>query len=826
MEFGNIPSRQKKVKRFGRNLNVKALYFDEEGLLAGDNKRLFRLSSDIEDFSPVSLNGSLKTYAITAILKKDNYYLLGTANDGVIKASLDFKKITYLNLPPLAKQKFPIKDILPLDNGQFCIATDGIGLIFIDGQGNFVKSLSHDVNNINSISSNGVYDVMIDKENILWVATYGGGINTRNLSANYFQNITHQINDKNSIVHSFTRSILEDKEGNIWFGTREGISIWNKKTNQWKNLPSLNKNNQTPSIIMNLKESGDFIWAATYGDGVFKINKKDFTAVQYHKTAPFDKRINVSRVYALATDAAGNCWLGGIEDKVQVITPNKGILSYPIAQARTIINSKNGGVIIGGRNGVQTILNEQVIDYEELKTGQNGLTYTNINCLHEDNSGNLTIGTNGNGLLFYNPNTQQVNALNISDGLPSDIVQGLIYDNEQTLWISTTKGLAAISFGKDTLVSIFNKADGLVSTEFNYSSFAKFSNGQLAFGGIDGVTLFMPAAIATQEYVPTVIFEDFEVLKTEDGKANSPLPSNINLAKNIKLAHYENAFRIKYAGILHSTPSKVRYSWTMEGMSDKWSDAAAENQINLNNLSSGNYVFKVKAANRDGVWSDTRQLNIEIQSPWWATTTAYIIYALLAIGLLIGAFYLVTALLKKQNADEQIAFFNNITHELKTPLTILLSTLEGASKTTDGDVQSNKKIKTTVKRLNTLFEQLLNFNKVTSNRFEKREIAKIPIKDHVQQIANSFKPLLEERNIAISLNNNLDQAVFYYDKEVLNKILFNLISNAVKYSKDDGAITIHLDNDKKNNLRVAVEDNGIGIPKDQQKFILKRYLSR
>ncbi len=806
-----------------KSLTIRDIYFNKNDLLVGSSEGLQLLDFENEMLNPITFNEAPPGFEVRCIYKSGLEYLIGTQNNGLFKCDAQFQKLTKITIPSFEQRNFPIHKIIPDRNGKIYVATDGGGLIYLDRDYSFLKSLVNDVNNPNSISSNGVYDMILGEENIFWIATYGGGLNILDISKSYFQNINHVPNDENSIIHSFTRSILQAKNGEIWFGTKEGISIWNRNKNQWKNIAALKENSTTSDIVMALAEDGNYVWAATYGNGVFKINKSNLTTQQFSSTPGAQQTIGLSKIYTILIDSKKNCWLGGIDGALHQITSEGLVNTFPIQQVRQIIETQNGNILAVGRNGVQKIRNGTIEDFEDLKSGQNGLEYNTISCIYEDKNQNLTVGTNGAGLIFYNPQSKKIKTLNRSNGLPSDLVQGVLYDEFGNLWASTSRGLASISLSpNDTTFKVFDKTDGLVSTEFNYGSYVKLSDQTLMFGGIDGLVYFDPGEIKNQDYLPRIIFEELDLFNKKEESNATHLLTDINSIDEVTLKYFENSFSLKFIGILHSTPEKVKYSWNMDGVNEGWSTPNTENRITFSNLSPGDYTFGVKAANRDGVWGAERQLQIKITPPWWASNIAYLIYGLLAIGAIIGVVYLTGVFVNKRNAEEQIAFFSNITHELKTPLTILLSTLDAAPKESNNQ-DSNKKIRSTVSRLNTLFDQLLNFNKVTSGNFQKSQIEKIHLGNHIDQVVNGFKPLMDKKNISFELSNKWKQEVFYYDQEVFNKVLFNLVSNAIKYSKEDGSIKISLLEGRSDDLKLSIEDTGIGIPKDQQKLILKRY---
>ena len=811
-----------RFQQFLPTLNIKSLLIENDRLLVGSTEGLKIFQVSTGKLQPNLENKVLNNSSITCLYKDQTSLLVGTSESGLYKMTLDFNQFEKIKLFS-GEKAFRINDIIPDEKGNLFIGTDGGGLLYLDKAFQVLNIFKNDVDNAYSISSNGLYDILLGKENILWVATYGGGLNKIELSENSFSNIAHQMNDPNSIGHDFSRAILEDKEGSIWFGTKAGISIWNRKENSWYHIPKIGETNRERDIVMALAEDEKNIWATTYGRGAFKIAKSNYSTIQYNNENG-DIKIGLSKIYVVMVDRQKNCWLGGIDGNVQRIDNNGQVKEFPIKNVKSIIEKKDGTILLAGRNGVHLIRNEVVTELESLKPGKGKLDYTTLNCIAEDSKGNLIIGTNGAGLVFYNEQYKTIHTLHRGNGMPSDVIQGVLQFDDETLWVSTTQGLTNIMISPtDTIIKIFNKSDGLNSTEFNYGSFSKLKDGTFLFGGVNGVTYFDPAQITSREEVPKVVFEELHLFNKKIEPEEEPLKGNINFVDNLELNHKDHSLTIKFIGILQSNPENVKYSWKMDGVSNVWSEPTTEDQINFTNLASGKYVFRVKAANRDGIWGPQRQLNFTIATPWWATTWAYILYFIIGLAIIAVLFYLGGVIINKQNADEQIAFFNNITHELKTPLAILLSSLDSSAPSENGANDNNKKIKSTVSRLNTLFDQLLNFSKVTSGHYQELVVTKIALKSHIEQIINNFTPLLEKRNLSIEIKDEWSKEIFYYDKEVFDKILFNLISNAVKYSTDNGSIKVNLMDGKKGELKLSVEDDGIGIPKDQQKFILKRY---
>lgn len=807
------------MKRVIANHNIQAIKQFEDKLVVGTPKGLFIFDLKTEVFKEIPTG--VKNNNISSISTINNQILVGFKDGTLVKLEANFKDVTLLELG--FNSTNPITDIIKNTKNNLLIATDGSGIFEVDSMFVMINHYTENVNNKHSLSSNGVYDICVDKENILWVATYGGGVNFFNSNQLPVTNIQHEINNTNSIIANFTRAITKDNNGKFWFGTKKGLSIWDPETNKWKHLEHLlgdSKKNQT--IILSLLTDDNVIWVGTYNKGLFKINSKTLKITPYNKATGFDI---IKKIYALYKDAKGNLWAGGIEKDLTVLDKNNNIYTYPIQQIKSISENKKGEILVACKQGVFKInhTNRTFGLIEDLLSDSSNLSYSTINATQQMENGNLLVATNGAGLLFYNTETKNLKKISVVNGMPSDVIQGLIATNNNTIWASTTKGIANIKITEnDTIIDVYDKKDGLATTEFNYGSFKKIDDNLIAFGGVDGVTLFNPNKIEEKLYKPEIIFNSFKLSNKIIEPNQSPLEKHINKTEALELNHEQNSIEIDFTGILHSAPSKVKYKWMLEGFDEQWSPVTNQNFATYTNLSPGNYLFKVKAYSKHDNESSERQLKINIASPWWATKKAYLLYALLTFALVYAIIHFTSLIIKKRNADQQIDFFNNVTHEIKTPLAILISSLDNVTESVDSTEDSKERIKTTIKRINSLFEQMLNFQKVTADDNSIQDISKIDVYEQIKQRINNFKPLTKDQNLDVVFNNEWTED-FYFNKESLDKILLNLISNAIKYSFKDGTIFINTNKTKSGDLRIEIKDEGLGIPKDQQKHILNQY---
>lgn len=805
-----------KTERLVKDINVQTIDFYNDYILLGTSKGLYSYHISTTKLQSISLESS--NYNVTFVGGFEEFILVGTKTGVILKLDAQLSKIGEINF--LDNIQIPINDIIEDELRNFYVGTDGKGLYYVNREFEILAHYQDNQDNKNSLSSNGIYDLELGQENILWIATYGGGINYNDANQELFTKIQHKIREDNSIIENFTRAIAKDKNENIWFGTRRGVSVWDKQKNNWRHFKNFN-DSDFPDIILSLESDRNLMWVGTYNHGVYAINTNTF------KVETGLPSINIKSVFHIFKDSHDNIWFGGIDGNLIQKTSKGDLKSFPIQQIKYITESKNTGLIYAaGRYGVFKIdpVKNEFENISQIQSNQKKLSYSNINHLEVDEDERLIIGTNGAGLLIYDQTTEEVTRLNIDSGLPSDIVQSIIIEEKNNYWLGTARGLAhAVLKSNDTIINVFDKQDGLASTELNYGSVAKLNENLYAFGGPSGITLFNPAEVKDKNYTPDLVFDEFSLFNSVVQPGEEPLEKHINETKSIRLNYNQNSIEFKFTGISFSTPSKIKYSWKLSGFDESWSKPTETNFANYTNLSPGNYTFKVRAYNKYGILRSYREIDLTINSPWWATNQAYVIYSILVILLIWLIIHVTSVIVNKKNADEQIHFFNSITHEIKTPLAVLMSSLNNLSNKDEDSEKTKKRISTTVKRINSLFEQILNFHRISAHRKNNTRIEKINIYTHIEKIIADFEPLLEEQNIKVELYNNWGNKHFYYDREVLDKTVMNLLSNAIKYSNANSIITIELYKSISKDLIIKVIDNGIGIPKEQQKYILKKY---
>ncbi|MEO8534882.1 MAG: ATP-binding protein, partial [Flavobacterium sp.] len=476
-----------------------------------------------------------------------------------------------------------------------------------------------------------------------------------------------------------------------------------------------------------------------------------------------------------------------------------------------------------------------------------------ILSIYESNDKTIWIGTDGEGLFNYNKKNKKFSNYNNFPGFKEKSVRAIISDNNGSLWVSGGSGLTKLDF-KNKKSTNFNKDDGLVDNDFNNNAVFKDGNGELYFGSYEGVNFFNPNEIKKTEKAPRLYFSDFKLFNrsVKPDEDTSPLTKVIAQTKEITLNHTQSVFTIEYVGISYNYSKKNQYAYYLQGFEKDWNYVGDNRTATYTNLAPGNYVFKVKSANADGSWSNVLlELKIKILPPWWKTFWAYLLYSSVLIFLLIyfnkmyqNRFKARQAIIleKEKNIqseklnNKKLQFFTNISHEFRTPLTLIINPLEDILRSKNLSPEIHNKLKIVHKssdRLSRLINELMDFNKLEFNKIFL-QAKKIEVVAFTQGIIGYFDEEAAARNITINFESAFDELEDWLDPKMLEKILFNIISNAFKFTPDNGSITIStaqsdadnsllIDGNKVPSFSITITDTGSGIHKKDLKRIFDRF---
>ncbi|MBK3518232.1 hybrid sensor histidine kinase/response regulator transcription factor [Carboxylicivirga marina] len=801
----------------------------DKSLLIGTLSGLYQINTTTKAIENIHIRSQLLSQLnqqdIMVTYKSDKHLLLGTRNSEAYKFKIDSDSIRFITKETLvdSDNRRPIYDIkLSPDKQSYTIAIDGYGLVFTDLDLKQTNTYFAD-NTEGSLTTNGLYQVHYSSDNILWLATYGGGIIMSDPNKKKFKVAKKVPFNSNSIRNNIVNAVLEYKNS-IWFGTKDGISIYYPSTDKWKHLPPLSRSVKRPFQVMSmcLGEDGS-IWVATYGRGLIKINPQTFQREQIYKASKGWKRTQTNHLYQVIKDAEGRIWSGGIWGGVTIIDESRQrVDKIDITNVRSL-HEENELIYIG------TLFGLFIIDKQTLKitrpTNNTLLSSRIISMCKHPSKELLYVGTDVHGLHIWDLETDSLAPVKSSNSLPTNFVRSIIFDNQEQLWVSSTGGLSLYN-DSNMRYDTYNIRDGLPNTEFSENAAIKHSSGQLIFGGSRGVSWFYPKDITKSKQVVKPILTSFEMFgQTVQISNDGPLNEHINLQEKIHLAHNQNSLSFRFGSICYTNPQNVSYKWKLEGFEDNWNGPSNTREAIYSKLPPGNFIFKVMVSNDDGVWQDeVKTLTLKIDKPFWKTPLAYVLYGIILIILILLNMHYYHTIVQDRHYAEKQQFFISIAHDLRTPLSLIKLPIEKMlEKMNSNELEGYniKLVKRNVDRLTNMVNQLLDFQKADLKKMQL-QVELTQFEHFIRERIDTFSPLSTEKNISIDMSFKDDGCELWLDRIKVEKIMFNLLSNAFKYTDVDGSIKIRTKTDNKYAI-IEVEDTGEGIPSNQQKKIFQRY---
>jgi len=763
------------------------------------------------------------------------------------------------------------------------IDQDADNLIWIttDGKGAFIldKKYTEPVNIINlpyaegALSSNGLNSLYCDESGIVWIGTAKKGVDFYKKNIRKFRLYRNYPTDSNSLSSNDVDCITEDSKGNLWIGTNGGgLNYFNRGTDKFTHYVSQpgKPNSLSSNTIVSVFEDSDRkIWIGTYLGGLNCLDPVTGKITVFHHNDSDSTSLSDDRVWSICEDSRKNLWIATLTNGLNLLDRKTGRFKRFNSQNSSICFNYIGYISIDENNNLWISSAHGLIYYDPIQNISRCYNYnpeskTSISDDHIistflDSRGLFWVCTN-NGLNLMDRITGNFRVFKETDGLPSSHVFRIEEDNSSNLWISTKNGLSKLIVRKtnmeDSLVFQFKNygiSDGLQGKEFNTTAALQTRDGELWFGGTEGLNAFNPLEIKEDSTLSKLVISDIRI----DNKIVKPgeiLNGRILFKKpvfntnKISLKYKENSFTIDFVALNYFLPEKNKYAYTLAGFSDKWIITdGKENFATFSNIRNGNYTFKVKGTNSDGIWNESpKVLEIKILPPFWKRWYAYVIYFTIIVSVLTFLRYLTLTRERMKMQMEQesiesqhiheidsmkIKFFTNISHELRTPLTLIFSPLEKLMvqwKNKPEEKYLNLILQNS-RRLLFMVNQLLDFRKMEVQGFRFNPSAG-NIVAFIKEVVSSFKDLSEQKHIQFSFYSDFKELDTLFDKDKVEKILFHLLSNAFKFTPVDGKVAVTLtvttdkslekeevigDSPKHSNLIIKVEDSGIGIPRDK-----------
>ena len=737
---------------------------------------------------------------------------------------------------------------LLLDNRQTVWAgTDGAGIFRYDIYGN-KSPYSDESSLISDISKTKVHALFQDRQGNIWAALYQKGVLFISASGNYFHNIGfNPYNPSKSIGTYCVISIIEDHQGNVWAGT-DGDGLYRiKPSGKIDHFTSEDTPGFQENVITALFEDADQkIWIGTYMNGFFGYHPQTGKFDSHHQKSDSENGLSSNHVVSFAQSDDGQIWIGTNGGGISVFNPKtrqfKQYLFYsdPTKDqlssnwVNDIMIDRDKGVWAATSNGLNRLNTEKDI-FETCTLVDDHRKISNMMyTLHEDSQGNIWVGSYY-GLHVLDKKTGKPSLITTHDGLPDNMIAGIEEDSTHSLWISTGKGLCR--YYPDSGVSLnFYIEDGIQSNEFRRGSHFKGKNDKMYFGGINGITTFYPMQVSHINPLLELVFTDFLVYNEPVKSGQSDiLKKSLNETTSIRLKYNQHSFTFKFAALEFGMPHRVVYYAQMENFDTQWQEIKSPNRsVTYTNLNPGVYVFKVKAT-IDEINILQKEMQVVILPPWWRTVLARLAYLALVILLLYSVYYYVSNRVRqrrtlmekeqqKQISESKVQFFTDLSHEIRTPLTLIIGPLEKMMdmKVDDSIRASFRIMYQNAIRILRLINQLMDLRAMDNQKL-KLKVESVDISLFINNIMDSFTDLANARQIQFEMKTEENLPLVLIDKDCIDKIIFNLLSNAFKFTPQGGKIFIDVHTEKSEQLVISVHDTGIGITKEQQVNIFDRF---
>lgn len=816
--------RIKDVPDISENAHYGAIYEDRSGLiwLGVNGVGLLRydpLTQIGKMYTKVDLDGATNISGMAEDQSGNLLFTTSTSAYQYDRTEQRFIKIKHY------ESWLPMRSILISQTGTRYLATWGRGLKTIQPDLKEIRSESVTIPffNVNAAKIRAIYE---DRDQNLWLGCYHRGLVmlSKESTPFHFWSIPDRDYPNSGVITSLHRddkgnivsgienagvfkmtsegivtghllegrtfsSIYRDYEGNMWYGGYySGLYMEDIKGNTHLMLPEFKLKD-----IKNITgdEKGN-LYLSLFGSGFIRYNVAKQTVTEYHSTSG---GLENDWIYALLPDSKGRLWIGHCN----------GLEYFDLKTEKFIaIPSRDLG---------------------------NFITYS----LLEDVHGNIWAGTN-KGLLCYQPATGDFSYYSEEDGLSNNSVYGLAEDERGNIWCSTLKGINLIKVAENKIISYYSER-GLVDNEYTIGASYQSMNGVINFGGVKGITTFHPDSVTTQKARKTVVLSNLylsgEAITARSKSGGKPiLDAFMTSAEKISLAYEDNTFTLEFSTLDYRNSGSIFYEYRIREYENNWtSTSLGVNCITYNHLNSGKYTFEIRAC-ENGQYTPVKTIRIHIAPPWWRSPVAYICYALLLLAVAFQIYLSVKRRHQKEMSEERIKLFINLSHEIRSPMTLIVSPLESLLKR-DFDADTMRLLRLMQKNANriiNLMNQLLDMRKIEKGQLHIHCV-ETDMVDYIRELMSLFTYQAQKRNINLHFDCSQEELPAWIDPNNFDKVLVNLLSNAFKYTPDGGEIKVSL-REKTNELtmgemqhciEIEVADNGSGIDAGKLEKIFDRF---
>ena len=828
--------------------NIKCFTFDSGGTLwlgfYGDG--LYYSKDNLATVhpygSPEDGKREFEGGVITKIVQGNyNCLYIGSVKEGVSELNLTSGQVRNLLAIDESGESIFCRDLLPYSDNELWIGTESGIYIYNLRTAQFIH-LRASLYDSYSLSDNAIYALYKDREEGLWIGSYFGGVDYYPRQYTYFAKY-YPKNIANSLHGKRVREFCRADDGTLWIGTEDGgLNHFNPKTKEFHFFePSAGFTN-----IHGLCMDGSHLWVGTFSKGLRVIDTRTGVVLRTYTEGHTPHSLNDNSIFSICRTSAGEIYLGTLFGLLRYNRTQDSFDCIPELNGKFVYDIKEDSY---GNLWLATYANgaycydvsarrwkNYVFDAED----ERSLPYDKVLSVFEDSYRQIWLTTQGGGFCLFHPDTETFTRYGLKDGLPNDVVYQIVEDDDRFLWLTTNNGL--VRFDPKTMeMKVFSTANGLPTNQFNYRSGFKDEAGNIYLGGINGFVAFDPRTFAENRQVPAVAITDFLLFNKEVsvGETDSPLKSSITFSDKVVLTADQNSFSFRIAALSYQAPRMNKLMYKLEGFDEGWLTIGESPLVTYSNLGYGDYVFKVKASNSDGVWNEQKtSLHLSILPPFYLSGWAYCFYVLFFMGCLVCViFYFKRRNYRKQHRQMEmleqekerevyhakIDFFTNVAHEIRTPLTLIKGPLENIilKKEVDSETKEDLYImKQNTERLLNLTNQLLDFRKTETRGF-RLNFTECDVVAVLRETYLRFTSLAKQKGLDFILE--LPQECFMADvnQEALTKIISNLLNNGVKYAST--YLRISLETDEKV-FHIRTFNDGEMIPDTMKEEIFKPFV--
>jgi len=887
------------VEQFKGDLAGDVIFDQELGVLWIVSDRLKKFNTETKKIEHFYINEEVLpgiTNIGSIVMDKEGLIWLGT-DAGVVL--FDKEREQFQNLPVYLnatsgqsadKYSWSLSPINALfeDNKGFIWVAIEKSLYKINKRNGEYFVYNHEVDNPNSLLDEKITGIYGNNSGVIWISYMGKGVSKININMKDFKHYRQISGDPNSLSGNVVRSIYKDSKQNLWIGMySDGLNRIlpeeDKKTIHYKHNPSDNITISSDYITSIYVDRENRLWIGTFDKGfcfaenIYSSENLEFT--RFH----FEDNLEVQDI---REDSAGRIWIGS-QNGLYIYDPhNKQLIHYgdlvnqssdlqEINIQSILYEEPNLFWIASWNRGLcklyinsDTLLTQQnkrdsLVIYDNNIDINNTRIDNSFTTLYYDNNNTIWLGSNVNGLIKVIEKDGRMEFIKYDKlkGAPDNSVYGIASDVSGNIWISTTHGLGKFNPETEQFNSYY-ESDGILSNTFVWDASFRSADGEIYFGGINGLISFFPERIINDTsvcpvHISKLVIQNREVKVGDRINGRKLLSHSIQYTDNITLTHLEKAFSLEFVALNTPNPEEIQYAYKLQGFDQDWIYASYDRRyVTYTNLGQGTYQFKVKSSNSDGIWNENPAvLTIRILPPWWKTSLAFVSFVVLFILLLylfrrlilMRARLIHEARLELMRREKAEALYNvkmelltDISHEFRTPLSLILAPMEKIIASAANDPRLAKQttlIRKNTDRLLRLIDQITDLRKIDLNKLTLK-LKKGNIVETLREITSSFDEIARQRSMTLEFYSEIDSCETYFDENCLEKIMYNLLSNAFKYTPDGGVIQVScrllqnsIDPSQKNlsdisggdYVEITVRDNGIGIPPEYIGHLFEKF---